>query len=202
MRLIIVGDSFADNSRINKKSGYVTEEQLPLLWTEQLKLQLHPDQYYNFGTCATGSSVAIQHVRDMQVQSSDILIAILSVHDSDDHIFENLGYQEEIHSLPAHTIVMHVDYDERLAHPYTLPLSLMDISWNEIRASYDEIKTRRWDKRVNHLSWVNHINLQESVLSMLGSNNEIGYDDFEFKIITLDEAYHPDLYDTRTFIYD
>lgn len=204
-RLFIFGDSFADNYKINKKSGYVSPQDLSLLWTEKIKVHLNPEKYYNLGQCATGPTHTINRIKNINFFDNDLLIVILSFHDVDvNNLFEiNLENQNYIHKLPAKTIVLHVYYNEKLSHPYTFPLSLFDISWNEIFSNYDDIKVRRWDKRVNHLSWCNHDILANCVLEMLGGNNKFFYDIFNFKFLKLDDAYHPDLYNSNTaFIYD
>ena len=98
---------------------------------------------------------------------------------------------------------MHVHYDEKLNHPFTFPLSLYDISMNEIYSNSDKVKNRRWDKRINHLSWNNHDILFECIIRMIKGDNNFSYDMFNSKFLSVDQAYHSDLYNSDTeFIYD
>ncbi len=204
-RIFVFGDSFADNVRINKKSGYILQEHLHLIWSEKIKNFLKPKKYFNYGACATGPTHTINEIKKINFTENDLVIVILSFHDVDnDKLFDiNLKNQNFIHNLSAKTIVMHVHYDEKLCHPFTFPLSLYDISMNEIYSSLSEIQVRRWDKRINHLSWCNHEILFNCVIKMLDGFNDFYYDMFDFKFLNVDEAYHPDLYNSNIkFIYD
>ena len=204
-RIFIYGDSFVDNTRINKKSGKVLQKDLPLLWTERIKNYFKPKEYFNYGICATGPSHTVNEIKKVSFSDNDLLIAILSFHDADfKRLFDvNLENQSLIHDLPAKTIVMHVHYDEKLNHPFTFPLSLYDISMNEIYSNSDKVKNRRWDKRINHLSWNNHDILFECIIRMIKGDNNFSYDMFNSKFLSVDQAYHSDLYNSDTeFIYD
>ena len=92
---------------------------------------------------------------------------------------------------------------EILNHEYTFPLSLYDISNYEILSKQEEISKRRWDRRVNHLSWSNHNILCDCIIKMLNGFNNFYYDDFNFKFLSLDAAYHTELVENKKgFIYE
>ena len=178
---------------------------MPRLWSEKLRAQLKPEVYFNFGITNTGPAYVMQKIKKIDFLEDDIVVTVLSIHDVNkpELIDFNLKNQNYIHNLPAKTIVLHVNYSEKLSHPYTFPFSLLDISWNEIDADRTEIKKRRWDKRINHLSWCNHDVLFDCILDMIDGNNKFTSDRFHKQFLSLDKAYHSDLYDgLSTFIYD
>tara|TARA_B100000949_G_C14108877_1_gene377472 strand:- start:21 stop:659 length:639 start_codon:yes stop_codon:yes gene_type:complete len=209
-RLFIFGDSFADNKRLNShKSGirnhFVSQEELPKLWSEQLKTKINPREYYNYGKISRGPMYSMNLIRKEKFSKNDLIIVVLSFHNvpSNDLVEINLKNQNLIHSLNAKTLVFHVFYDEIFKHDYTFPLSLYDISNNEILSTMEEISKRRWDRRINHLSWTNHNILCDCVISMLNDKNDYYYDDFKFKFLKLDDAYHSKLVENKLgFIYD
>jgi hypothetical protein len=201
-RLFIFGDSFADNKRLNTHKGgirnhFIPQEDLPKLWSEQLRFKINPREYYNYGKIAKGPMYSMNLIRKENFSKDDLIIVVLSFHDvpSNDLVEINLKNQNFIHSLNAKTLVFHVYYNEAFKHEYTFPLSLYNISYYEILSNLEEIYKRRWDKRVNHLSWINHDILCDCIISMLDNKNDFFYDDFEFKFLKLNEAYHSKIND-------
>ena len=51
-----------------------------------------------------------------------------------------------------------------------------------------DIKKRNYDKRIGHMSWINHDILLNCCLKMLNGEKDFHYHQFEFKFLTLDEA--------------
>jgi len=213
-QIFIFGDSFADNDRLNTYKGgirdsnlhKVNKNDLSKLWTEKLKNNLNHSEYHNHGQIARGPYHTMNMIKKQTYTEEDLIVAVLSFHDviDNDRLFEiNLKHQNYIHSLKAKTIILHVYYDEILKHEYTFPLSLYDISNYEILSKQEEISKRRWDRRVNHLSWTNHNILCDCILKMLNGFNNFCYDDFNFKFLSLDEAYHSELVENKKgFIYE
>ena len=214
-RIFLYGDSFIDNKRLNShkypiREHYVSDEELPKLWTEQLKLKINHNNFFNFGKIGTGPTHTIDLIKEQNFSSNDLLIVNLSFHDifptHDFELYEiNLENQKYIHSLKCTTIVSHNYYDKIMEHPYTFPLSMSELSLNEIIAKHDDIWQRRWDRRINHLSWKNHDILSNCIFKMINGFNDFNYYDFEYKFLTLDEAYHPELVSFKKeqdFIYE
>ena len=220
-RIFLYGDSFVDNKRLNShkypiRKHYVSDEDLPKLWTEQLKSKINHNEFFNFGKIATGPTHTIDLIKEQNFSSNDLLIVNLSFHDifsvkesgffNDLELYKiNFENQEYIHSLKCTTIVSHNYYDTIMEHQYTFPLSMNELSFNEIIAKYDDICQRRWDRRINHLSWKNHDILSNCILKMIDGFNDFNYYDFEYKFLTLDEAYHPELVINKKeqdFIYE
>ena len=63
---------------------------------------------------------------------------------------------------------------------------------------------RRYDRRVNHLSWCNHQILFNCCLKFINGDKDFSYDEFEYKFLKLDEAFHSETYESTklSFIYD
>ena len=217
-KIFVFGDSFVDNLRLNTfKRGIRDDEthrvnqlELPKLWTEKIKRELNPNNFYNFGKIARGPNHTIDLIKKQKFKKEDLLIVVLSFHDicydsMETLYLENLKNQNFIHSIDCTTLVFHGHYNEILFHKYTFPLSLIEISFNEILSSREKIYERRWDKRINHLSWENHEILYNCVIKMIKGENNFYYDDFEFKFLDLDDAYHDELTEEskrKEFLYE
>ncbi len=213
-RVFVFGDSYVDDKRPN---GFKKDEgRLSLihdqnkLWTHQLKNYLQPTQFYNFGKIGRGPRHTIHSINRQnhfrKFEKNDLLLVVFSFQDVPfDNIYEiNLIYQKYIQSLPSQVLIFHCYYDIIFEDQNVFPLSLIDISNNEIIAKHADIASRRTDKRINHLSWVNHNILYNCAIQMLSGFNQFEYSDFEYKFLDLDEAYESELREPsqKAFIYD
>ena len=213
-RIFVFGDSYVDDRRPNsfkKDEGRISLIQdQDKLWTHQVKNHLQPLQFYNFGKIGKGPRHTIHSINRQnhfrKFDKNDLLIVVFSFQDAPfDEIYEiNLEYQKYIQSLPSQVLIFHCYYDIIFNDQNVFPLSLIDISNNEIVANHSDISSRRTDKRINHLSWVNHDILYNCVIKMLLGFNQFNYSDFEYKFLDLDEAYEPELREPslKAFIYD
>ena len=112
--------------------------------------------------------------------------------------------QKYIEELSCSKIIFHNDYTEEYKSRNIFPLSLENISRYEINEKSDEIMKRRYDKRVNHLSWCNHKILFDCCVKFIDGNKYFSYDEFDYKFLKLDEAFHSETYESTKlpFIYD
>tara|TARA_B100000949_G_C14272655_1_gene448072 strand:- start:680 stop:1300 length:621 start_codon:yes stop_codon:yes gene_type:complete len=202
-RIFVFGDSYVDNYRINKKSGIVPEIDKPKLWIERLVEFYAPNSYFNYGHAGSDSKSIIIEIKKHNFLKHDLIVAVLS-NNPPSGVENNLEYQKYIMNLPCAKIIFHNDYLKEYKSPCTYPLSLEDISTNEILSNINEIKKRRYDRRIGHMSWINHDILFDSCIKMINGDNNFYYEQFEFKFLTLDEAFHPDTESISSglFIYD
>lgn len=208
-RIFAFGDSYVDNNRINKKSGFVDEDDRYKIWTEKIINFYKPRHYYNYGKSGSDSKYTYEKIKNFQLcnpygfTDNDLLIVVLSNNPPSD-IKNNLKYQKYIEDLSCSKIIFHNNYIEDYKSKSTFPLSLENISLNEINEKSDEIRNRRYDKRVNHLSWCNHQILFDCCIKFISGDKYFSYDEFKSKFIKLDEAFHSETYVSTklSFIYD
>ena len=190
-RIFAFGDSYVDNHLINKKSGIVSKNDRPKLWIEQLCSHYAPKFYYNYGHAGADSKTIISKIKQCEFKENDLIVVVLS-NNPPSGVDDNLEYQKYILNLPCKKIIFHNDYLPIYESPFTFPLSLEIISTNEIISKMRDIKKRNYDKRIGHMSWINHDILLNCCLKMLNGEKDFHYHQFEFKFLTLDEAFHPD----------
>jgi len=208
-RIFAFGDSYIDNIRINKKSGLVDENDKPKMWIEKIVNFYKPRHYFNYGKSGSDSKYTIEKIKNFQLSNpygftdNDLLIVILSNNPPSD-VDNNLNYQKYIEELSCSKIIFHNDYTEEYKSRNIFPLSLENISRYEINEKSDEIMKRRYDKRVNHLSWCNHKILFDCCVKFIDGNKYFSYDEFDYKFLKLDEAFHSETYESTklSFIYD
>jgi len=190
-KIYAFGDSYIDNYHINKKAGIVSKKDRPKLWIEQLCEFYAPKFYYNYGHAGADSKSIMTEIEKHNFTKDDLIVVVLS-NNPPSGVDNNLKYQEYILHLPCSKIIFHNDYLPEYESSYTFPLSLEEISTNEILSNIKEIKTRNYDKRIGHMSWINHDILFDSCVKMINGELDFHYHQFEFKFLTLDEAFHQD----------
>lgn len=193
-RIFAFGDSYIDNIHINKKSGLVNDDDRPKMWIEKIVEFYKPRHYFNYGKSGSDSNFSIDKIKNFQICNpygfahDDLLIVVLS-NNPNSGVRNNLEYQKYIIDLPCSKIIFHNEYNDEYKSKHTFPLSLEDISCHEI---YEKNINRRYDKRVNHLSWINHQILFDCSIKFINGNKFFSYDDFEYKFLNINEAFHCD----------
>ena len=194
-RIFAFGDSYIDNNRINKKSGYVSEKDKKKLWIEKIVNFYKPKYYFNYGKSGSDSKYTIEKIKKFNITNpfgflkDDLLIVVLS-NNPYSGMKNNLQYQKYIIDLPCSKIIFHVNYLENYKSSNTFPLSLEKISYLEINAQ--KIDNKKYDKRINHLSWCNHQILFDCCVKFIEGHKNFYYEQFEYKFLNLNEAFHCD----------